>query len=85
MRIRTTKGVSLNSMKTLTVVDDWTQAGNAHRVLDLPWVGKTVFNEVCDSLTVFDEVDGRQDIFESHENSIASIAVKSRSKREPIQ
>ena len=50
-------------MKTFTVVDDWTQAGNAHRVLDFPWVGKTVFNEVCDSLTVIDEVDDDQSEF----------------------
>ena len=81
MRIRITKGVNLSSMKTFTVVDGWTQAGNAHRVLDFPWVGKTVFNEVCDSLTMFDDIDESQDKSESHENCISSIAVTSKSEK----
>ena len=85
MRIRTTRGVNLNSMKAFTVVDDWTQAGNAHRVLDFPWVGNTVFFEACDSMTVIDESSDDQSKVRSQVSGISSIGMMNKSKRKAIQ
>ena len=59
MRVRTTKGINLVTMQPFTLVDDWTQPANSHRVLGFPWIGNTAFQEVSDSMMVFDPpVDG---------------------------
>ena len=59
MRVRTTKGINLVTMPPFTLVDDWTQQSNSHRVLGFPWIGNTAFQEVSDSMIVFDPpVDG---------------------------
>jgi hypothetical protein len=54
MRIRTTKGINLVDIKQFIIVDDWTQAANSHRVIEFPWVGNTMFQEVNDSVTLID-------------------------------
>ena len=46
MKIRTTKGVTLLTMKLFTVVDDWTQGSNSHKLMEFPWVGGTTVKEV---------------------------------------
>ena len=70
MRIRTTNGVNLMNLQKFTVVDDWTQAANAHKVLDFPWVGNTVFQEVNDSITLIDTSNNA-----SIHNTISSLSV----------
>ena len=55
MRIRTTTGVNLLTMKLFTVVDDWTQSNNFHKLMEFPWVGSTTFKEVEDSVVFENE------------------------------
>ena len=57
MRVRATKGVNLITMKSFSIVDNWTQASNAHRLLDFPWIGSTTFQEVADSIMLMDDLE----------------------------
>ena len=61
MKIRTTKRVNLLTMKLFTVVDDWTQGSNSHKLMEFPWVGSTTFKEVEDFVVFEDEEDSSKE------------------------
>ena len=48
--LRVTEGVFINTGKSFRMIDNWTQSGNAHRMLQGLWVGSTMFKEVADCL-----------------------------------
>ena len=54
VRLRTTKGMNLVDYRPFTIVDDWTQPSNSHRILRFPWIGSTTFQEVADTMTLTD-------------------------------
>ena len=51
-RFRVTKGTDILTQKAFKIVDDYTQASNAHRMIGRSWTGTTEFHEVAEFIEV---------------------------------
>ena len=72
LKIRETRAVNAITMRTFRVVDDWTQSSNSHKVLDFPWIGKTTFRLVEDTLMEVSDGEGAKEN-DSQKGHISSV------------
>ena len=82
MRLRTTKGINLIDYQPFTIVDDWSQPDNSHRILKFPWVGSTLFQEVADTVTLIDTTSSAQRAAPSRAVPLSSIVKSQRNKKQ---
>ena len=61
-KIRITRGKYFASGKTFKIIDDGTTRVNAHRVLEISWIGATDFREVAEFIDddSDEEIDARE-------------------------